>query len=106
MVEEFDKRRKFIVQRLNDIAGISCAMPGGAFYVFPNVSGLYGKSLDGKKIANSDEFSELLLAKANVAVVAGSGFGADNYIRLSYATSMGNIEKGLDRIAGAVAKLR
>ena len=106
MVEEFDKRRRYIVTRLNAIDGITCAMPGGAFYVFPNVSGLYGKSLDGKKIANSDEFSELLLTKANVAVVAGSGFGADRYIRLSYATSMGNIEKGLDRIAEAVAELR
>jgi aspartate aminotransferase len=100
MVAEFDKRRKYIVQRLNDIKGVSCAMPGGAFYVFPNVAGLYGK-----KITTSDALSEFLLAEAKVAVVAGSGFGADNYIRLSYATSMGNIEKGLDRIAAAVSKL-
>lgn len=105
MVEEFDKRRNYIVERLNGIPGISCTMPGGAFYVFPNVSGLYGKSFDGKKITTSDEFADYLLAKANVAAVAGSGFGADNYIRLSYATSMANIEKGLDRIAEAAAKL-
>lgn len=100
MVAEFDKRRRYVVQRLNDIKGISCATPGGAFYVFPNVSGLYGK-----KITTSDALSEFLLTEANVAVVAGSGFGADNYIRLSYATSMGNIEKGLDRIAAAVSRL-
>lgn len=105
MVAEFDSRRKHIVERLNAIAGISCATPGGAFYVFPNVSGLYGKSFDGSVIANSDDFADFLLAEAKAAVVAGSGFGADNYVRLSYATSMGNIDKGLDRIAEAVAKL-
>jgi len=105
MVEEFDKRRKYIVDRLNGIPGVTCTMPGGAFYVFPNVSGLYGKSFEGKKIATSDEFADYLLANVNVAAVAGSGFGADNYIRLSYATSMANIEKGLDRIAEAAAKL-
>ena len=105
MVAEFDKRRKHIVERLNAIDGITCAMPGGAFYVFPNVSKLFGKSFGGKQITSSDEFADFLLAEANVAAVAGSGFGADNYIRLSYATSMGNIDKGLDRIAEAVAKL-
>ena len=105
MVIEFDKRRRYIVDRLNSIDGISCATPAGAFYVFPNVSKLYGKSFAEKTIATSDDFADFLLTKANVAVVAGSGFGADSYIRLSYATSMANIEKGLDRIAEAVAKL-
>lgn len=105
MVGEFDRRRRYIVDRLNSIEGISCMMPGGAFYVFPNVGKLYGKSFGGKKITNSDELAEFLLDEAKVAVVAGSGFGADNYIRISYATSMENIKKGLDRIAEAVAKL-
>lgn len=105
MVEEFDKRRKHIVNRLNSIMGITCAMPGGAFYVFPNVSGLYGKLFAGKPITTSDEFADYLLAEAKVAIVPGSGFGADKYVRLSYATSMANIDKGLDRIAEAVAKL-
>ena len=105
MVKEFDKRRKHIVERLNSIDGITCAMPGGAFYVFPNISGLFGKSFGGKKIATSDALADFLLAEANVAAVAGSGFGADNYIRLSYATSMANIDRGLDRIAEAVKKL-
>lgn len=100
MVAEFDRRRRFIVDGLNDIEGISCAMPGGAFYVFPNVSGLFGD-----KIKNSDMLCDFLLEEAKVAAVAGSGFGADNYIRLSYATSMDNIKKGLDRIAEAAAKL-
>ena len=106
MVAEFDKRREYIVGALNEIEGIACFMPGGAFYVFPNVSKLYGRSFEGKPINNSDHFSDYLLTSANVAVVAGSGFGADNYIRLSYATSMDNIRKGVARIAEAVAHLK
>lgn len=105
MVKEFDKRRIYIVDRLNAIPGITCDTPGGAFYVFPNVSELFGKKFGDKVIAGSDSFSEYLLEQALVAVVAGSGFGADNYVRLSYATSMAAIEKGLDRIAQAVSKL-
>jgi aspartate aminotransferase len=101
MVAEFDRRRKRIVALLNGIEGISCSMPGGAFYVFPNVGRLYGRN-----VTNSDQLADLLLSEARVAAVAGSGFGADNYIRLSYATSMADIEKGLDRIAEAAAKLR
>lgn len=105
MVAEFDKRRKYIVSRLNAIDGISCATPGGAFYVFPNVSGLYGRRFRGKQIANSDDFADFALAEAKIAIVAGSGFGADNYARISYATSMANIEKGMDCLQEAVAKL-
>ncbi len=105
MVKEFDARRKYIVGRLNEIEGIRCAMPGGAFYVFPNVSALYGRKYNGKPIINSDSLTDYLLDDAKVAVVAGSGFGADNYIRLSYATSIQEIEKGIDRIADAVARL-
>ncbi|MCX6345846.1 MAG: pyridoxal phosphate-dependent aminotransferase [Armatimonadetes bacterium] len=106
MVVEFDKRRKYIVERLNAIDGITCCMPGGTFYVFPNISALYGKSYDGKVINGSDNFADYMLESANVAMVAGSGFGADNYVRLSYATSMEAIAKGIDRIAEAVAKLK
>ncbi len=80
-------------------------MPGGAFYVFPNVSALYGRKYNGKVITNSDEFADYMLSEAKVALVAGSGFGADEYVRLSYATSMENIDKGLDRMAEAAAKL-
>ncbi|HEY3331320.1 MAG TPA: pyridoxal phosphate-dependent aminotransferase [Capsulimonadaceae bacterium] len=108
---EFEKRRTIIVDGLNAIPGIECPTPGGAFYVFPKVSGLYGKSYtagDGstKTIKGSDDFAAWLLDVALVALVPGSGFGADEYVRLSYATSAANITKGLDRIATAVEALR
>ena len=105
MVAEFKKRRDVIVGALNDIPGITCAMPPGAFYVFPRVSALYGRKYQGKTIATSNDFSEFLLEAANVAVVPGGAFGNDDYIRLSYATSMELIVEGVKRIAGAVAKL-
>jgi aspartate aminotransferase len=102
---EFDRRRKVITDGLNAIPGVTCRLPEGAFYVFPNVSGVYGKSFKGKPITGSDAFADYLLTEAQVAVVPGSGFGADDYVRLSYATSMPAIEKGLARIAKAVADL-
>ncbi len=103
---EFDKRRKYMVERLNRIPGISCLMPVGAFYAFPNVAGLYGKSIQGKTMKNSSDLATYLLEEAKVALVSGDAFGADPYIRLSYATSMENIQKGLDRIEKAVSALR
>ena len=105
MIAEFGKRRKVIVSMLNSIPGMVCPNPGGAFYVFPNVSAWFGKSYDGKVVSGSDDFAEFLLEKARVAVVPGSGFGADQNVRLSYATSMENIKKGIERIAEAVSKL-
>ncbi|MGE5790984.1 MAG: pyridoxal phosphate-dependent aminotransferase [Syntrophaceae bacterium] len=105
MVAEFKRRRDTIVKALNDIPGITCATPTGAFYVFPRVSALYGKKYQGKTISTSNDFSEFLLEAANVAVVPGGAFGNDDYIRLSYATSMELIVEGMKRIAGAVAKL-
>ena len=105
MVAEFKKRKDAIVDALNNIPGIHCPMPEGAFYVFPNVSALYGRSYEGKKISNSTEFIEYLLDGANVATVPGVAFGSDDHIRLSYATSLKNIEEGVRRIKDAVAKL-
>jgi aspartate aminotransferase len=105
MVAEFDRRRRYIVERLSSIDGITCAMPGGAFYVFPNVSGLFGKSHEEKRIDGSAAFESFALDVARAALNAGSGFGADDYVRLSYATSMANIEKGLDRLEEALSKL-
>ncbi len=102
---EFDKRRKYMVERLNRIKGVSCTMPVGAFYAFPRVSSLYGKSVNGKRMANSSDVATYLLEDAKVALVSGDAFGADAYIRLSYATSMENITKGLDRIEQALARL-
>ena len=98
MAAEFEKRRNYMVDRLNKIPGISCLLPPGAFYAFPNVSKLYGKSYNGKPIKGSMGLTELLLTEAKVAVLPGSPFGADDYLRLSYATSMKNITGGLDRI--------
>jgi aspartate aminotransferase len=105
MALEFAKRRNYIVNRLNSIPGIKCRQPEGAFYVFPNISALFGKQVAGRKITNADLFADYLLEDFKVAVVPGSGFGAPNYMRLSYATSIDNITRGLDRIAEAVAKL-
>lgn len=105
MVAEFDKRRKYILERLLAIPGLECPTPQGAFYVFPKVSTYYGRSFGGRNIANSADISAYLLDEAKVAVVSGDAFGADEYIRLSYATSMSVIEKGLDRIEKAFAAL-
>ena len=106
MNAEFDKRRKYMVDRLNKMKGISCLMPVGAFYAFPRVSSLFGKSANNKVINNSADFAAYLLEDAKVALVSGDSFGADAYIRLSYATSMENIQKGLDRIEEAIKRLQ
>jgi len=105
MVAEFDIRRKHIVELINDIPGLSCVPPKGAFYVMMNLSGIIGKKLNGETITGSMAFTKLLLEDSQVAVVPGVGFGADHYVRLSYATNMNNIEKGLARIKAFVAKL-
>ncbi|MBI5140753.1 MAG: pyridoxal phosphate-dependent aminotransferase [Nitrospirae bacterium] len=109
MLAEFDKRRRYMVERLNKMPGVSCLMPVGAFYAFPNVSALYGKmygkSAGGRKINSSADMAAYLLEDANVALVHGEAFGDDRFIRLSYATSMENIEKGLNRIEQALARL-
>lgn len=104
-VEEFRKRRDFIITRFNAIPGVTCFKPQGAFYVFPNISAYLGKKHNGKTIARSDDLADYLLDETRVAVVAGSGFGAEGYIRLSYATSMEKIERGMDRIEKALKNL-
>jgi aspartate aminotransferase len=101
----FEQRRNRIVALLNAIPGVTCRMPGGAFYAFPNVSALYGRRAGEKTIDSSDALAEHLLESVGVAVVPGSGFGADAYVRLSYATSMENIERGLERMEAALRKL-
>jgi len=105
-VTEFDRRRRTIVDRLNKISGVSCLLPQGAFYVFPNFSKLYGKKTpSGKVIDGSSSFAAYLLEDHKVASVPGIAFGADDFQRLSYATSMKNIEKGIGRIEEAVRAL-
>ncbi|MDY7032606.1 MAG: pyridoxal phosphate-dependent aminotransferase [Thermodesulfobacteriota bacterium] len=105
MVKEFDERRTYMVERLNSIDGIACLMPAGAFYAFPRVSNLFQMSFRGKKMNNSTIMADFLLDTARVAVVPGAAFGDDDHVRLSYATSYENIEKGLDRIEEVMKKL-
>ncbi len=98
MRKAFLQRRDYIVKRINEIPGVSCINPNGAFYVMVNIEKLVGKTLGGKLIENDDDFAVALLEKALVAVVPCSGFGIKNFVRWSYAASMENIEKGLDRL--------
>ena len=95
----FKERRDFVVNSLNSIDGINCLKPDGAFYVFPSCKKLIGKKdKNGKKIENDIDFVQSLLENNNVAVVQGSAFGLDGYFRISYATSMKNLEKAMSRI--------
>lgn len=105
MVREFEKRRNIIVTALNAIEGVDCMLPQGAFYVFPDFSAFYGRSSGKKEINNSTDLTAYLLESAGVAVVPGKEFGNDNHIRLSYATSMKNIEAGVERIKESVMRL-
>lgn len=106
MNKEFEKRRNFMVERVNTIDNLSCVKPEGAFYVMVNISKVFGKEINGKVIENSLVFGDLLLEKEKVAVVPGVAFGADEFIRLSYATSIENIKSGLDRIEKFVGDLK
>ncbi|WP_040195105.1 pyridoxal phosphate-dependent aminotransferase [Clostridium culturomicium] len=106
MNKEFEKRRNFMVERVNTIDNLSCVKPDGAFYVMVNISKAIGKEVDGKVIENSLVFSDLLLEREKVAVVPGVAFGADEFIRLSYATSIENIKNGLNRIEKFVGDLK
>lgn len=98
MLAEFDRRRSYMTERLNRIPGFRAVMPAGAFYVFPNVSGLFGRKVGGTVVTDADSLAAVLLDKAKVALVPGGGFGAPDNIRFSYATSMDLIVEGLDRI--------
>jgi aspartate aminotransferase len=99
MLAEYDRRRKRIVAGLNAIAGVKCELPGGAFYAFPNVSAHLTNGSSGRAIAkDTAELAKLLLDQARVALVAGEGFGAPGYLRLSYATSIERIDEGLRRL--------
>jgi len=103
--KEFEQRKNYIVQKLNDIPEITCFSPQGAFYVFPNISAFFGKEYDGKVIKDSLDFTEFILDEAKVAVVPGVAFGSDDHVRISYATSMDDIIKGMERITETVKKL-
>jgi aspartate aminotransferase len=106
MAGEFDRRRRVIVEGLNRIPGVRCVMPKGAFYAFPNVSGLFGKRWKGGTLGGSADVSAFLLHEARIATVAGVDFGSDAHIRLSYATGLETIQEGLRRMEAAVRSLQ
>ena len=105
MVGEFDRRRRAIIAGLNGVPGVRCVMPKGAFYAFPNVSGLFGKRAKGGVLRGSADVCAFLLDEARIATVAGVDFGSDAHIRLSYATGLETIEKGVARMDAAVRTL-
>ncbi|MDQ7824659.1 MAG: pyridoxal phosphate-dependent aminotransferase [Candidatus Eremiobacteraeota bacterium] len=101
MVREFEKRRNYMVERLNAIEGIECPLPPGAFYTFPRVAALYHEKLNG-----SFAFAERLLEEMKVALIPGVGFGSDEHVRLTYSASLEDIREGMDRIAEFVSLQR
>ena len=105
MAGEFDRRRRAIVEGLNRVPGIRCAMPQGAFYAFPDVSGLFGRRWRDGVLRTSGDVTAFLLEEARVAVVPGADFGSDRHLRLSYACGLDTIEEGLRRIEAACARL-
>ncbi len=98
MRKEFEKRGRHMARRLNAMKGVTCVEPTGAFYCFPDVSANFGRTLGGAKVDNSTSFAKAALSAANIAVVPGVEFGDDNCVRLSFATGMPQIDKGLDRL--------
>ena len=105
MRDAFLRRRDLILKHVNSIKGVKCATPGGAFYVFPDMSAYIGKSVDGRKIENDMDLCIYLLEVGHIATVPGSAFGADGCVRISYANSDENLEKAMDRLKKALAAL-
>jgi aspartate aminotransferase len=100
MLAEYRRRRDFVVERLRAIPGVTCAQPRGAFYAYPNVSVVLGKN----GIENTQQLAERLLAEVHLAVVPGEAFGTHRHVRISYATSMQELERGLERLRGFIVK--
>lgn len=106
MRKVFEERRNYLISRMNAMDGVSCLTPNGAFYVMMNLEQLFGKTIDGEVIATADDFARLFLEKSMVAVVSCTAFGAPSFVRWSYATSMENIQKGMDRLEQFLAKVK
>ena len=106
MRKVFEERRNYPVSRMNAMDGVGCLTPNGAFYVMMNLEQLFGKTIDGEVIATADDFARLFLEKSMVAVVSCTAFGAPSFVRWSYATSMENIQKGMDRLEQFLAKVK
>ena len=102
---EYDRRRRFVVDRLNSLEGVTCALPLGAFYVYPDVSACFGLGTGDRVIEDVTDLCDYLLDEARIACVPGPGFGTEAHFRLSYATSMENLRRAMDRLGDALAKL-
>jgi aspartate aminotransferase len=105
MVKEFKSRKQRVMELLNSMPHIKCTEPQGAFYVFPGVSYYFGKSYQGETINNSGDLCMYLLNHAHISTVSGDAFGQPGYMRISFATSMENIEEGFKRIKSGLEKL-
>jgi aspartate aminotransferase len=105
MQKEFNKRRKYLMNRIKAIPELSCNVPQGAFYILPNIEKLFGKTYKGKVLKTSVDVTNFFLEAANVAVVPGEAFQAPNNVRISYSNSMENIVKGMNNIENALANL-
>jgi aspartate aminotransferase len=107
MMAEFRRRRELVIERVRKLPGFKLPnVPSGAFYVFPNISELIGTKLAGQTVSDGNSFAELVLAEAHVALVGGNDFGAPDHVRLSYATSIENLNAAFDRMAAMLAKLK
>ena len=105
MRRQFELRGRHMSERLRQLPGITCVKPAGAFYCFPNVSSYFGRSINGVRIDDAVSFSNALLDDAKVAVIPGNDSGFTTHVRLSFATAMEQIDKGLDRIQAFLARL-
>ena len=106
MIKEFENRRNFMIYKLEKLNEISIIKPNGAFYIMVNISSYLNTTFKDQTINNSVDFAKVLLEEEKVAVIPGAGFGLDDYIRLSYATSMDIIETGIDRISIFLSKIK
>jgi aspartate aminotransferase len=106
MLEEFSRRRAYVLERLAAIPDVTCVQPRGAFYVFPNFRGYLGGKVGSYELKSASDLASYLITEYNLAVVAGEDFGAPTHIRISYATSIGELEKGMDRLTRAAAAIR
>ncbi|OOM79346.1 pyridoxal phosphate-dependent aminotransferase [Clostridium sp. BL-8] len=106
MVKEFENRRNFMIAKLEKLNEVTIIRPSGAFYIMVNISAYLNTTFKGQEINNSVDFAKVLLEEEKVAVIPGAGFGLDDYIRLSYATSVNIIENGIDRISTFLSKIK
>ena len=100
----FDRRRLTMTSMLNDIPGVICPLPDGAFYCYPSVKGVLGKEVAGTRPTSTAQLAEVILEHVDVAVVPGEAFGTNHHVRISYAASMKDLERGLDRLHEFVVK--